>query len=125
MVARLTLASSLSKFQSKAIPEYVKRIPNRKTGYQYLRRLKDFENYCSQTFHFNIDELTISKIFKVDVYELLSSYVSYLMNRKENKNKISNSTISQRIITARNFLEYYDIEISPRKFKLKVRKNLN
>jgi integrase len=55
------------------------------------------------------------------VYELLSSYVSYLINRKESKNKISNLTIGQRIITARNFLEYYDIEISPRKFKLKVR----
>jgi integrase len=120
-VSRLTPASSLSRFPSTAIPEYVKRIPNRKTGYQYLSRLRDFENYCSQTYHFKIDELTISKIFKVDVYELLSGYVFYLINRKENKNKISNQTISQRIMTARNFLEYYDIEISPRKFKLKVR----
>jgi integrase len=120
-VSRLTSASSLSKFQSTAIPEYVKGIPNRKTGYQYLSRLRDFENFCSQTYHFNIDELTINKIFKVDVYELLSGYVSYLINRKESKNKISNLTIGQRIITARNFLEYYDIEISPRKFKLKVR----
>jgi hypothetical protein len=64
----------------------------------------------------------VSKIFKIEVCELLSGYVSYLINYEENKNsKISNLTISQRVITAKKFLEYYDIEISPRKFKLKVR----
>src|ERR671930_2159232 len=31
------------------------------------------------------------------------------------------STLKQRVITVKNFLEYYDIDISPRKFKLKVK----
>jgi integrase len=34
---------------------------------------------------------------------------------------ISTLTLKTRIITAKNFLEYYDVDISPRKFKLKVK----
>ena len=30
-------------------------------------------------------------------------------------------TLKQRVITAKNFLEYHDIEISPRKFRLKIK----
>jgi integrase len=43
-------------------------------------------------------------------------YAADLKNRK-----ISARTLNQRIITARNFFEYCDIEISPRKFKSKVK----
>jgi integrase len=43
-------------------------------------------------------------------------YAADLKNRK-----ISARTLNQRIITAKNFFEYCDIEISPRKFKLKVK----
>jgi integrase len=31
------------------------------------------------------------------------------------------STLKQRVVTVKNFLEYYDVDISPRKFKLKVK----
>lgn len=34
---------------------------------------------------------------------------------------MSPSTIKQRVVTAKNFLEYHDVEISPRKYKVKVR----
>jgi integrase len=34
---------------------------------------------------------------------------------------ISAFTLKTRIVTAKNFLEYYDVDISPRKFKLKVK----
>jgi integrase len=34
---------------------------------------------------------------------------------------ISPLSIRQRIVTARNFLEFWDIDINPRKFKLKVK----
>ena len=36
-------------------------------------------------------------------------------------NHISNSTLKFRIVTLKNFLEFYDVDISPRKFKLKVK----
>jgi integrase len=52
-----------------------------------------------------------------DPYEILSGYVAYLRTSYN----ISTLTIKIRIITAKNFLEYYDVDTSPRKFKLKVK----
>jgi integrase len=104
---------------SDAISKYVNKISegSENTGYQYLKKLQEFERFITQNYHFNIDELTITKTFVTDIYKLLSNYVTYLVT----KNNISNLTIKQRVTTVRNFLEYYDFEISPRKFKLKVK----
>ena len=52
----------------------------------------------------------------VDPYSVLSRYCSHLRN-----SNISTITIKQRIVTVKNFFEYCDIDISPKKFKLKVR----
>jgi integrase len=97
---------------------------NKNTGYEYSRRLLFFERFINENknYNFSVDELTMSKIISVNIYELLSSYVSYLVNRSgEEGHSISNLTIKQRLVTVRNFLEYWDIEISPRKFKVKVK----
>ena len=51
-----------------------------------------------------------------DPYNLLNSYAAYLNNRS-----ISAVTLKQRIVTVKNFFEYWDIDISPRRFKLKVK----
>lgn len=94
---------------------------NKRTGYEYLKR-QFFENFISKHYHFTVDELTINKIFDIDIYDLLSKYVSYLVKKTDNNGyTISNTTVKQRIVTTKNFLEYHDIEISPRKFKLKVK----
>ena len=53
----------------------------------------------------------------LDSYDVLSRYISYLRI----SNNISTLTLKQRVTTAKNFLEYFDIEISPRKFMLKVK----
>jgi hypothetical protein len=37
------------------------------------------------------------------------------------ESKISTLTLKQRVVTVKNFLEYHDIDISPRRFKLKVK----
>jgi hypothetical protein len=34
---------------------------------------------------------------------------------------ITTLTLKQRIVTVKNFLEYHDVDISPRKFKFKVK----
>ena len=34
---------------------------------------------------------------------------------------ISTLTLKQRVVTVKNFLQYCDVDISPRKFKLKVK----
>jgi hypothetical protein len=31
------------------------------------------------------------------------------------------TTLKQRVVTVKNFLEYFDIDIIPRKFKIKVK----
>jgi integrase len=121
-----------SSSSSIAITQYVSKISdsNRKTGNIYHSRLRQFENYFTQTYNYSIDELTISKIFTVNVYDLLSGYVSYLVNRKgkwthntnnNNNYRLANITIKQNVTTVKNFLEAYDIEIIDRKFKLKVK----
>jgi len=52
-----------------------------------------------------------------DPYGILSNYVIYL----QNNSNISPATLKARIITAKNFLEYHDVDMSPRKFKPKVK----
>ena len=55
---------------------------------------------------------------KIDPYDLLSGFVAYLEEEEDIENP---NTLRYFVITAANFLEYNDVEISPRKFKLKVR----
>jgi integrase len=123
-MSTVTAATTATDSKSKSISQYIKTISesNRRTGYEYLKRLESFQGFIAQNYDFTIDELTLSKMFNVDVYELLSSYVSYLINKTSDDGySISSLTIKQRVTTAKNFLEYYDFDISPRKFKLKVK----
>jgi len=57
---------------------------------------------------------------KIDVYNALGNYILYL-KKSINNRSISPVTLKNYIITIKNFLEYSDIDISPRKFKLKIR----
>lgn len=122
----LTNSSTINnKSDSKAINQYVRAISitNKKTGIEYLRRLVTFDQFIKENYHFSIDELTISKLFECEnIYQLLADYVSYLINKVDkNGYKLSNVSVKQCASTVRNFLEYYDIEINPRKFKLKIK----
>ncbi len=87
------------------------------TAYVYLTRLTSFKGFISSAFNLQIDDL-IKKIKEgnEDVFEVLNEYSSYLSNTN-----ISSITIKQRVVTVKNFFEYHDIDISPRKFKLKVK----
>jgi hypothetical protein len=103
---------------SQSINKYVKLVSqsNKRTGKEYLSRLKQFEEYCINVHNFRLDDLLVSKTAEIDIYELLGGFVSYLVD----KNCYTNLTIKYRVITARSLLEYYDMEVSPRKFKFKV-----
>jgi integrase len=50
-------------------------------------------------------------------YQILTDYVTYLQTNYN----ISTLTLKQRVVTVKNFFEYYDVDISPRKFKIKVK----
>ena len=88
------------------------------TAYAYSRRLASFENFLSTAF----GALAVDKLIRrikegdQDVFDVLNEYSSYLSNTG-----ISVDTMKQRIITVKNFLEYHDVDISPRKFELKVK----
>jgi hypothetical protein len=59
-----------------------------------------------------INELKIANNNKINPYDLLSGFVAYLQEMEGIKNP---NTTRYFVIAARNFLEYNDIEISPRK----------
>ena len=95
---------------------YVKNM-NKSTAYVYLIRLNSFRGFISTAFHLHIDNLIEGiKEGSMDVFEVLNEYSSYLSNTN-----ISSITIKQRVVTVKNFFECNDIDISPKKFKLKVK----
>ncbi len=91
------------------------------TAIKYNERLKKFEMFVSELYGIDIDEI-VKRIMrsKIDVYIVLGNYIRYLKERNTN-HSISPNTLKNYVITIKNFLEYSDIDISPRKFKLKVR----
>ena len=91
---------------------------NKRTANEYYLRLNNFQGFAIRNYNTALDNI-ITKINEgsEDPYEILSAYVSYLQTNYN----VDASTIKGRVITAKNFLEYYDVDISPRKFKLKVK----
>jgi integrase len=91
---------------------------NKRTAHEYYIRLNKFQDYVSNRYNTTLDNI-ISKINEgsEDPYGILSGYVSYLQTNCN----ISTISLKNCIITVKNFLEYCDVDISPRKFKLKVK----
>jgi integrase len=90
------------------------------TASEYAKRLNSFRKFVQVSYgkHITIDDL-INEIKEgsENPYSILNNYAAYLLD----SNNICNLTLKQRVVTAKNFLEYHDVEISPRKFKLKVK----
>jgi integrase len=85
---------------------------------EYHSRLHNFETFVTVEYEKTLDDLIKSiKEELLDPYSVLGDYIHYL----QTSNNISTLTIKQRLTTAKNFLEYHDVDINPRKFKLKVR----
>ena len=90
------------------------------TTEKYLSRLNNFKNFVAKEYdsrRLTINDL-IAKIknVKLDPYDIINGYAAYLQNCN-----ITTSTLKQRVVTLKNFLESCDVDISPRKFKLKVK----
>ena len=105
---------------SESLEKFIKSVTvrNKRTAYQYNFRLLFFEKFLKEKYGTNLDEL-IQKINSTEYnpFDVLNDYCIFL---QDNCN-IGSITFRDRIITVKNFLEYNDIEISPKKFKLKVR----
>jgi sensor c-di-GMP phosphodiesterase-like protein len=131
-----TTTTNNQRIRSPSLAKYIKNVQqaNERTAEQYEYRLSKFEKYLvtvseeqeqqqDQNLELTvldhiINELKIANNNKINPYDLLSGFVAYLQEEEGIKNP---NTIRYFVIAARNFLEYNDIEISPRKFKLKVR----
>jgi integrase len=102
------------------IDNYIQNISimNKSTAYEYLRRLNDFMKFVAREYAGLTVDVLIDKVKKAvyDPYSILSKYAAYLQNCN-----LSTFTLKQRVVTVKNFFEYHDVDLSPRKFKLKVK----
>ncbi len=95
-------------------------VVNESTAQKYNERLKRFDKYTFDKFGLKIQNIvTQVRKAKIDPYDLLTGYILFL--KHESNNMIAPNSLKNHVITIKNFLEYSDIDISPRKFKLKVR----
>jgi integrase len=123
VAARTTVINQTDNNRSRSmIDRYIKsiRIMSNGTSYEYLTRLNSFNSFIKNEFgnRLNVDDIVADiKQGELDPYDVLSKFSGYL----QNSYNISALTLKQRVVTVKNFFEYYDIEISPRKFKLKVK----
>jgi integrase len=126
LISKVNSANTLGKSpfdnEKSIVSKYLTNVAvmNESTAEKYSERLRKFETFASERYGLDIDEIVkrIRKA-KIDAYNLLGNYILYL--KEHSKNNISPITLKTYAITIKNFLEYSDIDISPRKFKLKVR----
>ena len=103
-----------------ALSKYIKSISmmSISSAREYRFRLHGFVTFTMMEYKLTLDDLI--KMIKEglhDPYDVLCNYIAYL----QASNNISTLTLKQRVTTAKNFLEYFDVDIGPRKFKLKVK----
>jgi integrase len=103
-----------------ALSKYIKSISimSSSSAREYHFRLQNLARFIMMEYKLTLDDLI--KLINdglQDPYDVLCNYIIYL----QSSNIISTLTLKQRVTTAKNFLEYFDVDISPRKFKLKVK----
>jgi integrase len=116
----VTTKISTDNNKDNSITKYINtiRAMSNSTSKEYQKRLRSFNNFVMLTYNRSTDILIKGLVDNHEnPYDILSGYVNYL----QANNGLSALTLKQHVITAKNFLEYHDIEISPRKFKFKVK----
>lgn len=106
----MTLQENL---QQQTLKRYIKNISimNTQTANEYYVRLLNFERFLISNYG---SDVTIDKFIdglkkgKFNVYDALGDYCVYLQN-----SQIYTTTLKQRVVTTKNFLEFNDIDISP------------
>ncbi|MFL6328402.1 MAG: hypothetical protein ACJ71I_13110, partial [Nitrososphaeraceae archaeon] len=118
---RLTHSTAINHHgESTALDKYIKNIcaMSKRTAHEYHLRLIGFQDFVIRNYNTTLDNI-ITRINEglEDPYGILSDYVAYLQTNYH----VSTLTLKQRVVTVKNLFEYYDVDISPRKFKLKVK----
>ena len=112
---------------SESLSKFIKNVAirNKNTAKQYYSRLLSFDRFVKEYFNNNNDnkksniDNIVNKLKnrELDPYDILNDFCLFL---QDNYN-LSSIAFRDKITTVKTFLEFNDIEISPRKFKLKVR----
>jgi hypothetical protein len=108
------------RLKATSITSYIENVKlmSKSTASQYERRLKTFSNFTMQKYGQDMDVIIDrTKKNELNAYEVLAGYANFLLHT----GTVSANTLKQWVVTAKNLLEFYDIDISPKKFKLKVR----
>lgn len=108
------------RLKATSITSYIENVKviSKSTASQYERRLKTFSNFTMQKYGQDLDVIIDrTKKNELNAYEVLAGYANFLLHT----GTVSANTLKQWVVTAKNLLEFYDIDISPKKFKLKVR----
>ncbi len=123
MQTTATSTSTVTAMDNLSVNSYITRKArsSKNTALHYTRRLNVFASFVFQKYNLTLDELiktltTPSHDPKIDVYDLLSDYVSYIQEQRD----VSPLTIKILVSCARNYLETFDVEMSQRKFQFKV-----
>jgi integrase len=110
---------------------------SKKTASTYSFALDHFNrfierNYNSNNSNNNNNKYNIQTILEplgkgkgeidyIDVYDLLESFITYLQNDSINGHDLSSLSVKLYMAAVRSYLSYNDIEITPIKFKKKVK----
>ena len=89
-----------------------------KTGYSFgLKHISSFldEKYAYPLSIGNIADKINNK--ELDVYSVINNFVSYLISKDR---KITNRTIGYYVNAVNSYLQFYDIDINPRKYNQRV-----
>lgn len=96
---------------------------SQQTKKSYLIALAHFQTFLSNSkYDYNIESVLIPLSEKsISLYSLFNDFVDYLLLRKDLlTTKLSPATISFYIAGVKSYLQYYDIDISSKKFQNKV-----
>ena len=111
---------STDLYHSESLMKFIKSVTirNKNTAKQYHFRLLSFAKFIEEKYKIDLDKfLQQLKNKDFDPYDVFNEYSLFLQSNYN----IGSITFRDKIITVKTFLEYSDIDISPRKFKLKVR----
>jgi site-specific recombinase XerC len=90
-------------------------------GLKHLECFLNTNNNCSDYYQYNVETIMLAlQSNKLNVYELLDSFVSYLVNMPHQP-PIAPTSIALYVYAVRSYLQYHDIDINPSKFRRRVR----
>jgi integrase len=116
----ITNSKQFNNLSSDSLKKFIQSVTvrNKRTAVQYNFRISFFERFLKENYKMNLDELLQKiKSTEYNAYDVLNDYCIFLKNNYN----IGSLAFRDKIITLKTFFEYNDIEINPRKFKLKVK----